>query len=907
MVDIFYILVIYPIVQIIEFAFVFVEKVFKETGLSIIGVSAVVSVLCLPLYAVAEKWQQIERDTQKRLKPKIDKIKAVFKGDEQYMILSTYYRQNHYHPVYAMRSTFSLLIQTPFFIAAYSYLSQLEALKNQSFFFISNLGAPDGLISISGGGGVVCNILPIIMTFINCVSGAIYTRGFAVKDKIQIYGMAAIFLVLLYNSPSGLVLYWTLNNVFSLIKNCLQKTRHSKKIVYYAVIVLIAVFDIYMLFFHGGLFIKRLLIVAVCTIFLVLVALVKYIKKFCRYIISNIDLQTTVLWHTKTFIAAIATLFLLMGMVIPGSLIASSVGEFAFIEPYLSPFPFIGTTLLQAAGFFLFWCSVIYAFFSKKIKIILTTFLSLLSVAALINTFAFPGDYGFLTPTLKFSNTSAFSSGKVLAGINVCVLIGTMSLCVVLLLSKWKIIFHSMQIIIIISLMALGISNLVKIHFDFSSLVAAKEKIQQNNTPGPVYHLSRNGKNVIIIMLDRAISGYVPYIFEERPDLQTSFSDFTWYPNCISLGGYTLVGLPALFGGYEYAPKEMQRRNTELLVKKYNEALLVLPKLFSENGFSITVTDPSRSNFGIEPDLSIYDAYPNVHAENLHGRFSAYWLKNHPEIQILSLATLLKNNLMRFVLFRAAPMLFREVLYDEGEWLVTTRFTIGNSEITQLTLDNYTLLDMLPEITIVDDDSSNTYTALVNELTHEPAFFQAPEYMPSNNITNKGSSPFAGEDNYHVNMAALVLLGKWFDYFKQMDVYDNTRIIVVSDHGWHISTSLNNFILPNGTHLLGFNPILLVKDFHDTAQPEVSELKINNTFMTHADVPYLASKDITDPINPFTRKPLFFDKSGGVIITTANSWEAPDSTKYTWNIGKDQWLYVRDNIFDPANWKKAEQ
>jgi membrane protein insertase Oxa1/YidC/SpoIIIJ len=123
---------------------------------------------------VAEKWQQIERDTQKRLKPKIDKIKAVFKGDEQYIILSNYYRQNHYHPVYALRSTFGLLIQIPFFIAAYSYLSQLEVLKNESFFFISDLGAPDGLIS---AGSLSVNMLPIAMTVINIIAGAIYLSG----------------------------------------------------------------------------------------------------------------------------------------------------------------------------------------------------------------------------------------------------------------------------------------------------------------------------------------------------------------------------------------------------------------------------------------------------------------------------------------------------------------------------------------------------------------------------------------------------------------------------------------------------------------------------------------------------------------------------------------------------------
>ena len=88
--NILYTMIIYPITQIIEFTFLFAQKLFKETGVSIIFISLAISVLCLPLYAVAEKWQQLERDIAKKFKPKIDKIKSVFAGDEQYIILSTY-------------------------------------------------------------------------------------------------------------------------------------------------------------------------------------------------------------------------------------------------------------------------------------------------------------------------------------------------------------------------------------------------------------------------------------------------------------------------------------------------------------------------------------------------------------------------------------------------------------------------------------------------------------------------------------------------------------------------------------------------------------------------------------------------------------------------------------------------
>jgi membrane protein insertase Oxa1/YidC/SpoIIIJ len=74
------------------------------------------------------------------------------------MILSTYYRQNHYHPLYALRNSFGILIQIPFFIAAYTFLSHFNALKGASFVFIRDLGAPDGLLEING---IRFNILPI--------------------------------------------------------------------------------------------------------------------------------------------------------------------------------------------------------------------------------------------------------------------------------------------------------------------------------------------------------------------------------------------------------------------------------------------------------------------------------------------------------------------------------------------------------------------------------------------------------------------------------------------------------------------------------------------------------------------------------------------------------------------------
>jgi YidC/Oxa1 family membrane protein insertase len=249
MMSFLYTLIIFPLVQIMELCYLFVYRVSDNPGLALFGVSLAVSTFTLPLYLRAEKWQEAEREIHRRLAPKIAKIKAMFSGDQQYMVLSTYYRQNRYHPVYAMRNTFGLLIQIPFFIAAYSYLSHLRVLQGARFFFIRDLSVPDALLT---AGGVSINVLPIMMTTINCISGAVYTRDLTAKDKIQVYGTAFVFLALLYNSPSGLVLYWTMNNIYSLLKNILVKTKYVKEWVYGILFTGAAFLDVYVLFFHPG-------------------------------------------------------------------------------------------------------------------------------------------------------------------------------------------------------------------------------------------------------------------------------------------------------------------------------------------------------------------------------------------------------------------------------------------------------------------------------------------------------------------------------------------------------------------------------------------------------------------------------------------------------------------------------
>ncbi|MBQ4615338.1 MAG: YidC/Oxa1 family membrane protein insertase, partial [Mailhella sp.] len=195
-------------------------------GLALILMSLAVNTDILPIYNKVEGWQEEERALKARMAPMETMIREVFKGQERFAMISTLYRQHGYSQFMTLRASIGVLLQIPFFFAAYHLLSNMEALHGVSFGPIRDLGAPDELFVI---GGFSINVLPILMTVVNLISAFFYTHDLSRRDKVQLYGMAALFLVLLYNSPAALTFYWTLNNVYSLGKNIVEKDWMKRK------------------------------------------------------------------------------------------------------------------------------------------------------------------------------------------------------------------------------------------------------------------------------------------------------------------------------------------------------------------------------------------------------------------------------------------------------------------------------------------------------------------------------------------------------------------------------------------------------------------------------------------------------------------------------------------------------
>ena len=891
MVSILFTVIIYPLIQIIEFIFVFMQSIFKNPGFSVMCISAAVTLLCLPLYAVAEKWQELERQTQKNLKAGIERIKTTFKGDEQYMMLSVFYRQHHYHPIMALRSSFGLLIQVPFFIAAYSYLSHLEILQGASFLFIKDMGAPDALLKFGEGGGI--NLLPIAMTLINCIAGAVYTKGFPFKEKLQLYGMAFLFLILLYNSPSGLVLYWTLNNIFSLLKNIYYKIKSPYKM--HVFLYLLAFFILCIVGFinynHRGSLSLR---IAVSTVLLICAASLCAYTFFAKRI--KIDLSGFISKKESfvLFISSAVLLTVVAGLLLPTNLIVSSPQEFSYIDRYSSPLFFIGNTLTQVIGFCLFWPICLYFLFSDKTKRVFACIFTCTAVSALVNAFIFPGSYGFISTAFIFAKDVEHTA--VQSAVNISVSALAVAIAFILLKFRKSKIVTTLTVLASVSICVLSLINTAHIASEFKTLSSYRNKDQAGGATSvePIFSLSQKGKNVVVLMLDRAVSVLVPYIFEDHPELKTRYSGFTFYPNTVTFNGYTSLGSPPIFGGYEATPTAINARKEIPLLQKRNEALMMLPCIFDAHGFHVTASDLPYANGNWIPDMSIFDPYPNIKTYVTDGHYTDLWCKEH-DLHLPDASDVIKRNMLWYSLLKTSPLFLREAIYDDGAWCALT-----NTKSLRKTLNGYAVLDYLPRLTSIAGDASDNALIMDNNTTHEGSMLQAPDYRPVLTVTKFGDGKYARRVVYSINIATIMRLADWFQYMKDNGVYDNTRIILVSDHGPETNVVTHNDLPFQQDQ---FNAFLMVKDFNASG-----EIKTDNTFMSTADVPFLAlDKLIANPVNPFTGNPITTDAKKEPLYIAMSGMQISGTNAYEFLLDPKKDYYIHDNLFEPKNWVRAAE
>ena len=899
-------LLIGPLKLIFEVIFNVANRFVGHPGLAIIFLSLVMNILVLPLYKRADAVQEENRNVEAKLKNGVDHIKKVFAGDERMMITQTYYRQNNYKPTDVLNGSVSLLLEVPFFMAAYQFLSHLELLDGVSLGPIADLGAPDGMLVI---GGIAVNLLPVLMTLINVISSALYLKGFPLKTKIQLYGMAAFFLVFLYTSPAGLVFYWTLNNVFSLVKTIFYKLKNPKKVL----AILTAVLGVCLLLFTGFVYetpsVKKLVMMYVVGAVLLLPAIIGIVKSWLN---AGEKAQKDIVPNKKLFLAGSVTLTVLVGMLIPSVFISASPHEFVDINNYLNPNWYVVSATCLAAGTFLVWLRVFYWLANPKGKAIFDKLVWCLCGVMLVNYMFFGTKLGILSSALQYETGLVFGTAEII--VNLVAMAGV-AVGLYFVAKKWQKLPATVLLVVAIALSGMSVVNMVKTQKSVENLSQQTESAADM----PSFSLSKNGKNVIVIMLDRAMGEYVPYIFNEKPELKEQFDGFTYYDNTISYGVATNFGTPALFGGYEYTPVELNKRAEELLKDKHNEALKVMPVLFAQNGYDVTVIDPPYANYQWIPDLSVYDQYPEIKTYLSKGKFGSVEQKQ-------AMIGQNKRNFFCFSLMKTLPVCAQTLVYDNGgyhrvssELVYSSQIAHNSSQSTGIDagfMDAYNVLTSMSSITKVTDGNTNTFQMMSNDTTHMFTLLQEGDYTPALQVDNtrydaenadrftldgkklKVESAFQMA-HYHVNMASMLRLGEWFDYLREQGVYDNTKIILVSDHGYPHGQTKELFMeLPNRhVDVSGYFPLLMVKDF------DAEGFTTSHTFMTNADVPNLAVKDlIANPVNPFTNKPITDGEKTAHDQFITMSYTSDVNVNNGTTFEASAWLSVKDDIWNKDNW-----
>lgn len=853
-----YKLLIGPLELFFEVVFSLANRFVPNPGLAIIFLSLAMNFLVLPLYRRADLLQAQQRDQEAKMSTWVSHIKKTFSGDERFMMLQTYYRQNDYSPFHALRGSVSLLLEIPFFIAAYQFLSNLQLLQGVQFGPIADLGQPDKLIHIAG---LSLNLLPILMTVINFISAAIYMKGFPFKSKLQMYAIALVFLVFLYNSPAGLVFYWTLNNVFSLLKNIFYKLKNPGKVLNICASAVGLALVVGLLVIGSPLSVKKKILVLVVALLLQAPLIFSILSR--KYSGRKTDIP-----HVPgLFICSSLFLALLTGVMIPSAVIKASPIEFINYLAYKSPLWFVFDAALLGIGTFVIWMGIFYRLSDTKGKNIFGLLTFLLSGIAAADYMFFGTKYGNISYTLKYDIYPAVTGKECL--INIVVIL-SVSVLLFLLWKKNSAVSRVVSLSLLLAAAGMSVINTSAIHNETSGMMKSVYAENSAVFDSPDITLSRSGKNVVVFMLDRALGAFEPYIFEERPELKEKFDGFTYYPNTVSFGSNTKTGASALFGGYEYTPEMLNARKDELLADKHDEALKVLPVLFHDNGYDVTVCDPPYAGYQWLPDLSIYNEYPDIHRYVTKGKFQLEGMYTE-EIKNYGL----DRNFFCYSIFRISPVIAHGTLYNNGYYnsadpmsgrggvQLTDGLSVAfgtNPEI----IDSYAIMSGLSSITEISDSQKGSFLMMCNDITHSPTILQEPDYEVSMNVDNTeydsehitrispdGKTLELNDDyflgHYHVNMAGMIKLGEWFDYLRDIGVYDNTRIILVADHGYDYFRDVHQLIngdLPDES--AAFKPLFMVKDFNSTG------FTVDDSFMTNADVPYLASNGLLDPVNPFS-------------------------------------------------------
>ena len=216
---------LYWLEVILKFLLETIYKLVHNWGVSIIIVTII---LKMALFPITKKSLEGTQKMQ-QFQPKMQALQEKYKGDPQKLQMETakMYKEIGYNP---MSGCLPMIFQFVILFAMYNLFNNYFEFRGASFIkgWIDDLSTGDHIgktfehgLPFLGWNQI--RILPVIYVISQLLFGKITQNGGTASSaqnsgqmKMMMYGMPIMFFFLFYNAPAGLLLYWTVSNIFQL-------------------------------------------------------------------------------------------------------------------------------------------------------------------------------------------------------------------------------------------------------------------------------------------------------------------------------------------------------------------------------------------------------------------------------------------------------------------------------------------------------------------------------------------------------------------------------------------------------------------------------------------------------------------------------------------------------------------
>ena len=213
-----------PIRDFLVWCLMKINLLFGNFGWSLIIFSIITKIILMPL--TIKSTESMKR--MQELSPKIKEIQAKYKDKPEVMnkkVMEMYKKEK----VNPLSGCLPLLLQMPFFFALYSALiNSIDLWQAPFIFWITDLSMPDTVATISGFN---INILPVLMTATTYFQQKMTPGSDSSQQQMMMKIMPFIFLFIFWNMPSGLVLYWIMQNILQILHQLYINRRPKKEAV----------------------------------------------------------------------------------------------------------------------------------------------------------------------------------------------------------------------------------------------------------------------------------------------------------------------------------------------------------------------------------------------------------------------------------------------------------------------------------------------------------------------------------------------------------------------------------------------------------------------------------------------------------------------------------------------------